>query len=256
LKALRRKLAATESNGSQSGEDESEHAGAAVSTPPKPRIAAKLLDELMAHKTLALRAEIASKPDLALRLLVLGLASSTLNHDYNTCSLVAVRVDEADAAKHITRSESKAPQALAEITLPWRNSLPAGTDALWAFVREAEQQTLLDLLAVLVAPAIELRATRAPGVADAICAAACLDMSKYWKASLGSYFEHVRKDVIVDAIMEANPSLDRAQLDKSAKKEVLARAKRMFKGSAWLPEPLRVSAVAPQTIGPDAIAAE
>lgn len=56
-----------------------------------------------------------------------------------------------------------------------------------------------------------------------------------------SYFEHVRKD----AIKEVSPKLDRSKLDKASKKEVLVRAKKLFKGSAWLPEPLRVSAPAP-----------
>jgi ParB family chromosome partitioning protein len=236
LKALRRKRAKPDAS-----YGDSDSARQAVST-PRPRLPAKLVDELMAHKTLALRAEVATKPDLALRLLVLALASNALN-TFDTLSLVRVRIDEADVARQITRAESTAPQALAKLTDAWRDRLPAGVDALWAFVAEADQHTLLELLAVLLAPAIELRAGRAEGVVDAICQVTALDMSQYWRATPASYFEHVRKDIVVDAIKELNPALDRTPLDKASKKEVLDRAKRLFKGSAWLPEPLRVGLV-------------
>lgn len=237
LKAIRRKLAGSAEAGSEDGV-------AATAPHPKPSIPAKLMDELMAHKTLALRVEVASKPDLALRLLVLALASNAL-HAFSTFSLVRVRVDEADVSRRITRCESSAPQALAETTEFWRDRLPSSSDALWAFIADADQQTLLELVAVLIAPAIELRPGRAEGVVDAICSAAALDISKYWSATPASYFEHVRKDVIIDAIKEVNPALDRSRLDKASKKEVLDRAKKLFKGSAWLPEPLRTQAPVP-----------
>jgi ParB family chromosome partitioning protein len=252
LKALRRKLAkANNSDGDVGGADEAENANAAA---PRPALPAKLLDELIAHKTLALRAEVATKPDLALRLLALALASNALN-EFSTFSLVRVRIDEADVSRQITRCEAAAPAMLAKMTEAWRERLPSGADALWAFVSAADQQTLLELVAVLLAPAIELRPGRGEGVVEAICTAAGLDMTRYWSATPTSYFEHVRKDVIIDAIKEFNPALDRSKLDKASKKEVLERAKRIFKGSTWLPEPLRSPSVAVQT-PTEAIAAE
>ncbi|GIK49878.1 MAG: chromosome partitioning protein ParB [Alphaproteobacteria bacterium] len=251
LKALRRRIAKADGAAQPSeGEDGDPETKAARS---RPRLPAKLVEELIAHKTLALRTEVATKPDLALRLLILALASNALN-EFSAFSLVRVRIDEADVSRQITRSESLAPQALAKLTGAWRERLPAGVDALWAFIAAADQQTLIELLAVLVAPAIELRPGRADGVVDAICRAAGLDMSRYWRVSVESYFEHVRKDVIVDAIMELNPALDRSKLDKASKKEVLSRAKKAFKGSAWLPEPLRAAPASPAPV--QAIAAE
>lgn len=240
LKALRRKMAKAETTEGENanGSDANEADQAAKS---RSGISAKLLDELMAHKTLALRAEIATKPDLALRLLVLALASNAL-HEFSTFSLVRVRIDETDVPRQITRCENSAPQELAKLAASWRERLPIGSDRLWAFTAEAETETLLDLLAVLVAPAIELSPGRAEGLADAICEAAGLDMSRYWRATPESYFEHVRKDAIIEAIKEVNPALDRSKLDKASKKEVLARAKSAFKNSTWLPEPLRVGA--------------
>jgi ParB family transcriptional regulator, chromosome partitioning protein len=252
LKALRRKRAKAEESDSDTSESAEDSASEPVAQ--RPRLPAKLVDELMAHKTLALRAEVAAKPDLALRLLVLALASNAL-HEFSTFSLVRVSIAEADVNRHITRVESRAPQALATRWEAWRQRLPAGTDALWTFVSEADHTTLLELLAVLVAPAIELRANHAGDVTDAICAAAGLDMSRYWSATCASFFEHVRKDVIVDAMKEQNPALDRTPLDKASKKDVLARAKRAFKRSSWIPEVLRTHPVSSQPVVP-AVAAE
>lgn len=252
LKALRRKLAkAQTTDESTDGSDPDE---ADQGAKPTSGLSTKLLGELMAHKTLALRAAVATKPDLALRLLVLALASNAL-HQFSTCSLLRVRIDEADVSRQITRCESAAPQALAKIATSWRERLPAGSDALWTFIAEAEIDTLLELLAVFVAPAIELSPPgRAADVTDAICTAAGLDMSQYWRATPESYFKHVRKDAIIDAIKELNPALDRTKLDKAPKKEVLDRAKRLFKGSTWLPAPLRTCCMEP--MASEAIAAQ
>ncbi|MES1197553.1 MAG: ParB/RepB/Spo0J family partition protein, partial [Pseudomonadota bacterium] len=223
-------------------------------------IPAKLLDELSAHKTLALRAELAKQPALALRVTVFTLAHNAVSEPWSEASCLALAVEQADVGRHITRFESKAPDAYANIAAGWREQLPADVEALWDFVATAEQHTLLELLAVLIAPGIDLLAkshvqgAAAARIGDLVVEAAGLDMSRWWAATVESYFDHVRKDVIIDAIKEVQPSLDRAKLDKAAKKEVLARAKRVFKGSAWLPEPLRSNR--PTSAAVDAIAAE
>lgn len=221
---------------------------------PKPSLPAKLIDELMAHKTLALRAELASQPDLVLRCVVFALAANATS-DLGLLSLIRVRIDAADVGKLTIRAESPAQAHYDGLLDAWRDRLPSDTGALWTYIAIADVSTLLDLLAVLAAPAIELRAGRGEHIADLLCEAAGLDMRKWWQASAGSFFEHVRKDVTVDAIMEVNPTLGRAKLDKSAKKDVLARIKKTFKGKGWLPAPLRVPSV-PVQANAEAIAAE
>ena len=125
---------------------------------------------------------------------------------------------------------------------------------MWAFIASADTSTLLDLLAVLAAPAIELRAGRGEHIAALLCDAVRLDMRKWWSATTDSYFDHVRKDVVIDAMMEINPALDRSKLDKASKKDVLSRVKKTFKSKSWLPEPLR--GPAPSAPPAEAIAAE
>src|SRR5262249_45598661 len=72
-----------------------------------------------------------------------------------------------------------------------------------------------------------------------LCDTAALDMTKYWTASIDSYFDHIRKDAIIEALIEVNPKLERSALDNAPKKEVLARAKKAFRTRSWLPLPLR-----------------
>lgn len=217
---------------------------------------AKLVDELMAHKTLALRAELATQPDLALRCVVFALAANAVSTS-GSLALIRLRVEETDVGRLIQRCDSTAPAAYNALLDAWRERLPDDIEALWRFIASADMGTLLDLLAVLAAPAIELKAGRAEGLSDALCAAAGLDMGKWWTATVDSFFDHVRKDVVIAAIAEVTPGIDRSKLEKSPKKDVLARAKRAFKGKAWLPVPLRVGVhSASEAAEPVAVAAE
>lgn len=211
-----------------------------------PKLPAKLMDELMAHKTLALRNELARQPDLALRLLVFTLASDAFAGSRESC--LGVRAETADVARSITRVESQAASAF-QATLDIRKAtFPEDAQALWDFTG-GDRQDVLALLAVLVAPSLDLRAVNTHGphaiIGEIVAEAAGLDMHQYWSATPESFFEHVRKPVIVDALIEAKPTLDRAKLLTMPKAELLSRAKRIFKDSAWLPEPLRARAPVP-----------
>jgi ParB family chromosome partitioning protein len=208
-----------------------------------PALPAKLMDELMAHKTLALRAELARQPDLALRLLVFTLASEALAGWRNSC--LGVRVEHVDVSRSITRCESPAANEFQGTFDSSKAALPEDAQELWDFTG-GDQHSLLALLAVLIAPSLDLRAVSKPhggasqpNIGEIVAAAAGLDMSQYWSARPESFFEHVRRPVIVEALLEAKPTLDRAKLLTMPKSELTARAERIFKDRSWLPEPLR-----------------
>ncbi len=247
LKALRRKTGRAATPQDADAED-----GQTSAPPPTMRLSAKLVDELRAHKTLALRAELVQRPEAALRILVFTLAEAFLG-DFSASPL-GLRLEEEDVARSITRSESKASEAYQTIAASWRDRLPAGREELWRFITEAGPQTLLDLLAVLIAPGLDLRTdTRTSGhaakahIGDLFAESVGLDMSRWWRASADSYFAHVKRDVILDAIREHKPGLVLPKLEKASKVELVARTKRIFKGSAWLPEPLRTHSVSVQS---------
>jgi len=251
LRALRKRTT------SDHGVADADAAHAEVAAAPKPAVPAKLLDELLAHKTLGLRVVIIDSPALALRLVAFSLAASFMGDASASC--LAISVDHVDVGRSITRAESKAADEFAEICSVWRSRLPANPEELWAYVSSMDEPMLLELIAVTIAAGIDLRRVGPLSGMEArqaldqtLCNLAGLDMTKYWKASVESYFEHVRKDAVVEALMEVNPKLERAALEKAPKKEVLTRAKRTFKQNAWLPSPLRTTTEAT----PLAVAAE
>lgn len=214
---------------------------------PKPAIPAKLTDELLAHKTLGLRVAIVDAPELALRLLAFTLAAAFIGEASASC--LSIRVDNAEVARSISRAQSKARDEIAAIETAWRSRLPVNPEELWASIQTMAPSHLFELVAVAIASGIDLRRVgplsgmeARQELGETLCAAAGLDMSKYWQASIDSYFAHIRKDAIVEAIVEVSPHLDRAALGKAAKKEVLARAKKAFKRVNWLPPVLRTGA--------------
>lgn len=243
LKALRRAKGSSE-NGA---ECEVEGQTTVSDNNAKPTIPAKLVEELLAHKTLGLRTAIVDAPDLAIRLLAFSLASAFIGEPWSTC--LAVKVESADVSKSITRTDSKAADELKELQSIWRSRLPTNAADLWTYIASMDQRIVLELIAVLVVDGIDLRRSgpltgleTRQALGQSLCDATRLDMTKYWTASLRSYFDHVRKDALIDALIEANPGLDRAALTKAPRKELLARAKRSFKSSNWLPPVLRTSA--------------
>ncbi len=255
IKALRRRSERVEPKGEGDADERAAEPQALAS-----RLSAKLVDELQAHKTLALRAELAERPDAALRVLVFTLAERFVGSFAS--SPLNLRIDEEDVGRSITRSESNAPEAYEKIVSSWRDRLPAEREHLWRYVADAEQAELLELLAVMIAPGLDLRTdARMSGAAaqirigDLFAEAVALDMSRWWTASADSYFAHVKRDVILDAIREHTPGLCVPKLEKASKAELISRVKRIFKGSAWLPEPLRLHPVLVQEQA-EAIAAE
>lgn len=247
LKALRRK--AERANAPQ---DEDAEDGRAGAPPPAARLSARLVDELRAHKTLALRTELVERPAAALHILVFTLAERFVGGF--TASPLDLRVQEENVARSITCSESKAPEAYEMLADSWRDRLPVRREDLWRFIIGTEPQTLHELLAVLIAPGLDLRTdTRASGhdaqarIGDLFAESVGLDMSRWWSASADSYFSHVTRDAILDAIREHKPGLVQPKLEKASKAELVSRTKRIFKGSTWLPEPLRAHSVSIQS---------
>jgi ParB family transcriptional regulator, chromosome partitioning protein len=89
---------------------------------PKPAVPAKLLDELLADKTLGLRVAMVDNPVLALRLVAFSLAAAFLGDASASC--LAISVDQVDMPAP-SRAENKAADEFAEIYSVWRSRLPA-----------------------------------------------------------------------------------------------------------------------------------
>ena len=128
--------------------------------------------------------------------------------------------------------------------------MPKDSAELFAALLAMEQGELVKLLAVCVAGAVDVvtpRATRQQPGAE-LAEAVGLDMASWWKPTAESYFKHVPKAVILDAVGEFAPeSVNR--LGKLKKADVASEAERLAEGTGWMPAIFK--AEGPQEVTPE-----
>jgi ParB family chromosome partitioning protein len=216
----------------------------AASKPPKAEFSEKLLRQLTAHRTVALRATLADNPSVSLRVLAwqlalrTGLASLYGRED----DPVEIRADVTDVRKEgADLAECKAQQAMEAHRQRWGDRLPGQAQSLLAWVLKAGDEDVLDLLAVCTASTLNaVQGREAPQpIADAIAAAVGLDMTEFWQPRVDSYFGAVPKAKVLEAVSEAvSPEVAR-KLDGLKKDALVAQAEQLLDGRRWLPSVLR-----------------
>jgi ParB family chromosome partitioning protein len=98
------------------------------------------------------------------------------------------------------------------------------------------QEELIQLLALCTAPAVDVvtpRATASQPGAE-LAQALGLDMAAWWKPTADSYFLHVPKAAILDAVAQFAPN-EVQRLSKLKKAEIAQEAERLAEGSGWMP---------------------
>jgi ParB family chromosome partitioning protein len=208
-------------------------------------ISEKLVAELTAYRTSALRNELAQHPATALIALVHALALATFL-ECSEGSCLQITPKSARLSGHAPGiDESVAEKQIAERHAAWGKRLPSDSEGLWTFIHGLSDAERLDLLAHCVS--LTVNAIRAPrqchGESEAHAAVLArevgLDMTAYWQPSAVSYFGRVSKERIVQAVREA-VSDQAAQNIASMKKQAMAEAAQAaLAGKSWLPALLR-----------------
>lgn len=218
----------------------------------------RLVIELTAHRTLALRDAVATHPQVALTMLLHKLVSDTFRHTAPTGCLEAW-------VKHLYLSgqseEMKAsPSAQSENARheSWGDHVPADDDALWDWLEQLDDGTRLDLLAHCVSFGINALFERpnphaASGIsrhgldvrlaqADRLAVATGLDMvAAGWKPTVGNYLGRVTKGRILEAVREGAGERAAQLMGHLKKGDMAKEAERLLADTGWLPEPLRMS---------------
>jgi ParB family transcriptional regulator, chromosome partitioning protein len=218
----------------------------------------RLVIELTAHRTLALRDAVATNPQVALTMLLHKLVSDTFRHTAPTGCLEAW-------VKHLYLSgqseEMKAsPSAQSENARheSWGDHVPADDQALWDWLEQLDDGTRLDLLAHCVSFGINALFERpnphaASGIsrhgldvrlaqADRLARATGLDMATAgWKPTVGNYLGRVTKTRILEAVREGAGERAAQLIDHMKKGDMAKEAERLLADTGWLPEPLRMS---------------
>ncbi len=217
----------------------------------------RLVTELTAHRTLALRDALAGNPHVAMTALLHKLVRDTFQHVSSTGCLEA-------SVRHIFFSvqaedlkDSKSAKAIDERQEAWQADLPTDDDALWAKIDGLDDASRMALLAHCVSFGVNALYEKANpygagptthGVqqrireADRLARAVGLDMVKVgWRPTVGNYLGRVTKPRILEAVRNAKNEATAQLIDHLKKGDMAKEAERLLADSGWLPEPLRLA---------------
>jgi len=217
----------------------------------------RLVIELTAHRTLALRNAVAEHPDVAMTMLLHKLVSDTFRRTTPTGCLEASVRHIFFSAQSEDLKDSAPARAVAERHERWGDDVPADDQALWDWLVHLDDGTRLDLLAHCISFGVNALFERpnpysGSGVsqhgldvrlsqADRLARATGLDMvTAGWKPTVGNYLGRVTKSRILEAVREGAGERAAQLIDHLKKGDMAKEAERLLADTGWLPEPLRL----------------
>ena len=215
----------------------------------------RLMTELTAYRTLALRDALATTPHVALTLLLHALCCDLFGHSLSSgCLQVSVR-DVSFPVQAPDLKDSAPAHAITERRAAWKADMPEDEEALWDWIAALNDANRMALLAHCVSHGINAlyeKADRtgagvsASGVqrriaqADRLARAVSLDaVEAGWRPTIENYLGRVPKARILEAVREARGGGSAELIDHLKKADMASEAERLLEGTAWLPEPLR-----------------
>ncbi|MBY0337301.1 MAG: hypothetical protein K2X11_11850, partial [Acetobacteraceae bacterium] len=208
----------------------------------EPALPAALEAELDAHRTLGLRAALAERPDLALRVLVHSMAGDAFGERWGEA--VARFQPSAPAfAGNAALAGCPARRALEEAEATARASLPADRRDLWRWTGGQGTEALLRVLAVCVARGANGGSGDWPadGLHAAVAREAGLDMRRWWTAAEPEAFlARVPKAAVLAAVREGAGEEAARRVSGWKKAPMAAEAALLLGAAGWLPNRLRV----------------
>jgi ParB family chromosome partitioning protein len=244
----------TETGGSdRAGEDDEDEGDAAKPLPER------LVIELTAHRTLALRDAVANNPRVAMTALLHKLARDCFGIRAQGAALEAGVREVYLAAQSPDLGDSYLAQSIDARHVAWRGDIPldAEDDALWTWLDDLDGASRQSLLAHCVSFGVNAlfeRPNPYSGMglsqqglerrlreADRLARATGLDMVEAgWKPTVANYLGRVTKARILEAVREGVGEGAAQMIDHLKKAEMAAEAERLLDGKGWLPEPLRL----------------
>jgi ParB family chromosome partitioning protein len=222
----------------------------------------RLMTELAAHRTLALREAVANDPDTAF-LAMLHALCLKLFYRFGLDSCLEV---EAKSVLFGTQIEGLGDMPYATAIDArhgtWAAQLPRDTAGLWDVLCGLDSDSRQALFAHCVGLTINAtcqpydRRPKAIAHADRVAEAVRLDMGAAgWRPTAATYLGRVTKARILEAVREAKGEQATHLIEDLKKADMAREAERLLDGSGWLPGPLR-QRVADASESPDAEDAE
>lgn len=219
----------------------------------------RLITELTAHRTLALRDALANSPAVAFQAVLHSFVLATFYRFASSggCLEIAIRTPTFPA-QAAGLKESASAIAIDARHAGWKARLPKDEVDLWDALTALDGTTQAALFAhcassavnALYEPANRYNEGRvsAHGVrrrldqADVLARAVGLDMvTAGWRPTAENYLGRVTKPRILQAVREAKGEQSVQLIDHLKKGDMAREAERLLDGSGWLPEPLRLA---------------
>ncbi|WP_096701080.1 ParB/RepB/Spo0J family partition protein [Magnetospirillum sp. 15-1] len=206
----------------------------------------RLVIELTAHRTLALRDALARDPDTAV-LAVLHVLCLKLFHHHTSDSSLEIEARSATfAAQAPGLADSPSARAIDARHQSWEKQLPDEPAELWRVLAGFDHDSRMALLAhcaALTVNAVREPWNRRAGAlvhADHLARAVGLDMAAAgWVPTVDTYLGRVTKARILEAVREAKGETAARMIDHLRKPDMAREAEQVLDGAGWLPEPLR-----------------
>lgn len=229
----------------------------------------RLVMELTAHRTLALRDAVATNPQVAMTALLHKLCLDTFQREMpNGCLQVSVRQVHFSAQASDLK-DSVPAKTIDERNKAWVADMPNDEVALWDWLAALDDASRLALLAHCVSFGVNAlfeKVDRHSGTgvsthglrrridqADRLARAVNLDMAEAgWRPTVDNYLGRVTKSRILEAVREAKGDSSVQLIDHLKKSEMAKEAERLLDNTGWLPEPLRLAGDSPTSSEPEA----
>ena len=220
----------------------------------------RLVIELTAHRTLALRNALAENPHVAMTMLLHKLLSDTFIHTNPTGCLEANVRHTFFSAQSEELKDSPSAKAVNDRHERWGDHVPADDQALWDWLTDLDDGTRMELLALCVSYGVNALFERpnpysGSGVsqhgldvrlaqADRLARATGMNMAAAgWKPTVGNYLGRVTKPRILEAVREGAGERSAQLIDHLKKGDMAKEAERLLAETGWLPEPLRMASL-------------
>jgi len=217
----------------------------------------RLVTELTAHRTLALRNSLADNPHVAMTALLHKLVSDSFQHRMYKGAMEASINHVFFPVQDDALKDSLSARAVHERHDGWAGDIPAEDHALWEWLAALDDTSRMALLAHCVSYGVNALYEKPNpyggngvsqhsldmrlGQADRLARATGLDMVDVgWRPTVGNYLGRVTKPRILQAVREGAGEQAAQLIDHLKKGDMAREAERLLADTGWLPEPLRL----------------
>ncbi len=222
----------------------------------------RLLSDLTAYRTIALRDAVANNPTVAMTLLLHKLCGDQFYRADGAC--LEARIFAVSLIPYAGLSDSEPAEANIARNRTWLERLPDQSEDLWDWLAASDEPTRQSLLAHCVSfgvNGIYQKADRYGGSgpsarnvqlrlsnADRLAQAVDLDIiATGWRPTAHNYFGQISKAHIRAAVMEAKGADAERRISGMKKTDMATEAENLLADTGWLPEVLRTTRAQAET---------